>query len=191
MDSINYTNKVCSFTGYRPQKLSACLANGSLTLARVEEILRAEMLAMLDREFTTFMSGMALGSDMMFARIALELRERYTSALVKLVAVIPCLDHDKAWNPRDRALCREMIEQADERVLVSDRPYFDGCMQRRNRYLVDSCDEMLAIYDGQRGGTMQTINYAKGKGRKITIIDPSKCAIITLRESYETVKPIK
>jgi uncharacterized phage-like protein YoqJ len=59
-------------------------------------------------------------------------------------------------------------------------------MQKRNRYLVDSCDEMLAIYDGQRGGTMQTINYAKSKRKKVTIIDPSKEVIITLRESYNT-----
>jgi uncharacterized phage-like protein YoqJ len=190
MDSINYTNRVCSFTGYRPQKLNACLARSpsSLTLEDIESVLRRQMLEMLDAGFTTFQSGMAIGGDLMFARIATELREQYSSHLVKLIAVIPCLEHDKAWGESDRILCRELTAKADKVVLVSDRPYFDGCMAKRNRRLVDTCDEMLAVYDGQRGGTMQTINYAKGKGLKVTIIDPSKEKIIILRESLVSEK---
>ncbi|MCL2755227.1 MAG: hypothetical protein FWD35_05895, partial [Oscillospiraceae bacterium] len=73
-------------------------------------------------------------------------------------------------------------EAADEVILVSNSPYFDGCMSKRNQHLVNSCDELLALYDGQRGGTMQTINYAKKKGIRISIIDPSKGKLIILRE---------
>jgi uncharacterized phage-like protein YoqJ len=188
MESINYTNKVCSFTGYRTQKLNACLAHGSLTLADIEAVLKREMLSMLDRGFNKFLSGMAIGADMMFARLALELRDEYSSMLVKFVSVVPCLEHDNGWNLNDRLLCRRIIAEADENVLVSNTHYFKGCMAKRNRYLVDRCDELLAVYDGQHGGTMQTINYAKGLGRKITMIDPSKKALITLRESYEKIQ---
>jgi uncharacterized phage-like protein YoqJ len=140
------------------------------------------MIEMLDDGFTTFQCGMAIGSDLMFAEAALALKKRYSS-LVKFIAAIPCLDHDKCWNESDRLLCRKILEKADDVLLVSDSRYFDGCMAKRNRHLVESCDELLAVYDGQRGGTMQTVNYAKGRGIKVTIIDPSKALILTLRGS--------
>ncbi|MCL1831939.1 MAG: SLOG family protein [Oscillospiraceae bacterium] len=190
-NTLNYANKVCAFTGYRPQKLNACLSRGTLTVQDIELILRRQMLTLLDEGFNTFMSGMAIGADLIFARIALELQREYTPKLARLVAVIPCLEHDKNWGERDRIHCRELSESAYETVVVSNSCYFDGCMAKRNHYLVDRCDELIAVYDGQRGGTMQTINYAKGKRRKVTIIDPSKELIITLRESYETSKTIQ
>ncbi|MCL2071512.1 MAG: SLOG family protein [Oscillospiraceae bacterium] len=179
---MNYTNKVCSFTGYRTGKLRACLS-GLLTIEDIRDCLKSRMIEMIDEGFMTFQCGMAIGSDMLFAEIALELRQRYSS-LVRFVAVIPCLEHDKNWNEYDRNLCREMTEKADDVVIVSNTRYFDGCMAKRNRYLIENCDELVAIYDGQKGGTMQTINFAKGKGMKVTIIDPSKSMVITLRESF-------
>jgi uncharacterized phage-like protein YoqJ len=187
---MNYLNRVCSFTGYRTQKLNYSLARSSLNEQDVEEAMRAIMLQMLDRDFSEFRCGMAIGADLMFARLSLELRRKYPS-LVKFTAVIPCLDHDIRWNEADKRLCREITELADDVVLVSNVHYFNGCMAKRNRYLVDTCDELLAVYDGQSGGTMQTVNYAKGKGKKVSIIDPSRELLITLRESGRTKKPIR
>jgi len=64
-------------------------------------------------------------------------------------------------------------------------------MAKRNRYLINGCDELIAVYDGQRGGTMQTINFAKSSSIKVTIIDPAKEVIITLLESHKSEKPIE
>ena len=189
-DDMNYTNKICSFSGYRAAKLSSCLSESTLTMQDIEQCLKIRMLEMLDEGFATFRCGMANGADLLFAQIVLQLQKEY-HGLIKLVAAIPCLNHDKGWSEKDRALCREITEQADEKVIVSDSPYYDGCMAKRNRYLINGCDELLAVYDGQRGGTMQTINYAKGKNIKITIVDPSREVIITLRESQEFEKSIK
>jgi uncharacterized phage-like protein YoqJ len=186
----NYNNKVCSFTGYRSSKLNACISNSTLTIGDIEACLKSRMTEMLDEGFTIFRCGMANGADLMFAKIAIELRERYPN-LVEFIAAIPCLEHDKGWNEHDRRLCRELTASADHAVLVSDCHYYNGCMAKRNRYLINGCDELLAVYTGQRGGTMQTINYAKGSGIKVTIIDPSKELIITLFETGKTEKSIR
>jgi len=151
----------------------------------LKEILKSEMKKMLDRDFMTFQCGMAVGGDLLFAEIALELKREYAPMPIRFVAVVPCLNHDKSWNEADRLRLREISEEADDIVLVSNSRYYDGCMAKRNRYLVDNCDELIAIFDGQRGGTMQTINYAKEKRRRITIIDPSKSVKITLIEPME------
>ncbi len=40
-----------------------------------------------------------------------------------------------------------------------------GCMQRRNRYMVDRSSLLIAVYDGiPQGGTLNTLSYAMGKG---------------------------
>jgi uncharacterized phage-like protein YoqJ len=188
---MNYTKKSCSFTGYRTKKLNQSLYDSSLTVDGLFDCMKSLMTEMLDNGFSTFRCGMAIGADLMFARAALELREKYKSSLVRFIAVIPCLNHDQNWTESDRTLCREITGRADEVILVSNSHYFNGCMAKRNRYLVDNCDELLAIYDGQTGGTMQTINYAKGKGKKITIIDPSRELLVTLRESQRSERQIK
>ena len=33
-------------------------------------------------------------------------------------------------------------------------------MQRRNRYMVDHSSLLIAVYDGQSGGTRSTLEYA-------------------------------
>lgn len=38
--------------------------------------------------------------------------------------------------------------------------YVPGCMQQRNRYMVDHCDLLLAVHDGVSGGTQSTLTYA-------------------------------
>lgn len=38
--------------------------------------------------------------------------------------------------------------------------------------MVDHATHLLAVYDGQPGGTASTIRYARKKGLEITIIEP-------------------
>ena len=49
---------------------------------------------------------------------------------------------------------------------MSER-YVPGCMQRRNRYLVDHASLLIAAYDGSSGGTRNTIQYAISRGLDI------------------------
>ena len=44
-------------------------------------------------------------------------------------------------------------------------------MMRRNRYMVDRSSLLLACFDGQTGGTMNTILYAQRSGLKVILID--------------------
>ena len=68
---------------------------------------------------------------------------------------------------------------------VTSDDYRDGCMMKRNRFLVDTSQYILAVYDGQRGGTMSTINYAKKKKRTIIIINPTDFTRVELLHGNE------
>jgi hypothetical protein len=45
-------------------------------------------------------------------------------------------------------------------------------MARRNRYMADQASMIIAVFDGQPGGTRYTLNYAKKRGLSATIIMP-------------------
>ena len=44
--------------------------------------------------------------------------------------------------------------------------------------MVDNCDVLIAIYNGEpKGGTAYTVNYARRLGKEIVIIDPNSLTI--------------
>ena len=47
--------------------------------------------------------------------------------------------------------------------------YTRGCMQRRNRYMVDHASLLIAVSDGAEGGTRSTIEYAFRRG--VSVMD--------------------
>ena len=56
------------------------------------------------------------------------------------------------------------MDRCDFETVVQDR-YGPGCMQRRNRYMVDHAAHILTVYNGvPQGGTAQTLLYAIRKG---------------------------
>ena len=57
--------------------------------------------------------------------------------------------------------------------MVQDH-YSPGCMQRRNRYMVDHSALLIAVYNGQAGGTRQTLEYAIARGVPFLDIRPEE-----------------
>ncbi len=46
--------------------------------------------------------------------------------------------------------------------------YSKDCYMRRNRYMVDQSQRIIAVYDGRStGGTAATVRYAKGKDVRV------------------------
>lgn len=67
------------------------------------------------------------------------------------------------WEVRHKLRHDRLFTQADI-VTATGHEYNRGCMFRRNRYLVDNADLLLAAYDGQPGGTAMTVEYAMNIG---------------------------
>ena len=111
---------------------------------------------------------MARGADLYFCEAVLALREKYPG--VTLEAAIPCEEQAARWKERDRNRYFSIIEQCDLETMVQ-RHYTNGCMQRRNRYMVDHASLVLAVYDGMLGGTMYTLTYAMRQGVRVVTLD--------------------
>ena len=53
--------------------------------------------------------------------------------------------------------------------------YTNDCMLKRNRYMVEQSDLIIAVFNGiEKGGTWYTINYAKKSNKIIKLLDICK-----------------
>ena len=115
----------------------------------------------------TFYNGMAKGFDLVSAKIVLVLKEKYD---IKLVACVPYLNQEKYFSEQEKQTYYEILNQADEKVLITKK-YYKGCLLERNRYMVDRADCMVAYLKKDEGGTAYTVNYFKRKrGGKIYFV---------------------
>lgn len=157
-----------SFTGYRPEKLPFYSEDDPLCL-ELKARLNKEIKRLILDGAGEFHTGMAQGVDIWAAEEVLKLREEFTE--IKLNAVIPCPEQADRWSDESRARYQRILRQCDKRITIS--PHYDkNCMKKRNYALVDLCDILVAVFDGKKGGTMQTVNYAKSKGRVTVVLSP-------------------
>lgn len=57
-------------------------------------------------------------------------------------------------------------------LLMSDsKTYSPAVFQQRNRWLVDHSERVIAVFTRDRGGTKNTLDYARRKGGECIIID--------------------
>lgn len=47
-------------------------------------------------------------------------------------------------------------------------------MQKRNEWMIDNSDAIIAVWDGTPSGTANTIEYARKQGKPVLVIDPEK-----------------
>ena len=158
---------VC-FSGYRPAKLPWGYDEEDPRCAALKARLLQAAETACREGYRHFICGMARGVDTYCAELVLSLRQKYPD--ITLEAAIPCPDQPDAWTPAQRERWRDIVERCDYETVVQDH-YSAGCMQRRNRYMVDHAARLIAVFDGQEGGTRRTVEYAMRCGLEIVYID--------------------
>ncbi len=169
------SNTVC-FTGHRNQKLPWGFNTNDfrykLTMIETKNII--ENCILNGKEH--FISGMAIGFDMMCAEIVLNLKKKYPH--ITLECALPCKNQEIKWTKNIQKKYHKILKNADKIRCVFDY-YTKDCMQERNKYMVNSSSMVIALFDGQSGGTKKTIEYAKRQDKEIIVISPRTNKIIT------------
>ena len=94
----------------------------------------------------------------------MKLREQHPEISVE--AAIPYEGQADRWRSGLRARYLELLRRCDYQTLVQQN-YTRDCMMRRNRYMVDHANVLIAAYSGEPGGTMNTMLYAMRRGLDI------------------------
>lgn len=148
----------CCFTGHRPEKLN-------LPEAKVIAWLDAEIRKAIDGGFVTFISGMARGVDIWAAEIVLRLRDE--GHPIHLICASPFEGFERSWSDDWKQQYNDILRRADFVKYVS-KGYSRACFQIRNEWMVDHSARVIAVFNGEPGGTKNTIAYAEKEN--VTIV---------------------
>ena len=149
-------NQTCCFTGHR-----------KLPKDKIEQIvirLDREIDYLISQSVTDYISGGALGFDQIAASLIIAKKEM--GRKIHLIFALPCKDQDRLWNAQQRKFYRALLSESDEIVYVSE-VYTDGCMKRRNKYMIDHSAYCICALLRPFNGTDQTVKYARQKGLKV------------------------
>lgn len=153
---MDYEKKTCCFSGHRV-----------LPREGIEEI-RNELSMVIDeyikKGYNQFVSGGALGFDLMAARLVAE--KRKSNSGIRLVMILPCRDQHIKWSRHDRMEYEEILALADDVEYVCES-YCTGCMHLRNKVMVDNSQVLISYLTDYRGGTAYTVGYATEKEKEI------------------------
>ena len=148
--------KTACFTGHRkiPQEQYGDIAQ------RVKKAI----VYSIENGYCFFGAGGALGFDTLAAQTVLGLKKQYPQ--IKLILVLPCRNQTKGWRTEDIREYERIKSLADKVVYTSDE-YYNGCMLKRNRHLIDNSSLCICYLTEPHGGTAYTVRYAKENGLKI------------------------
>lgn len=163
--------KVCCYTGHRPKKFPFQYNERHPDCIKLKSFIKAETEKTIQRGYDLFVSGMAIGVDIWAAEAVLELKETYPH--IRLEAAIPCLHQERTWPESSQQRYRSIISQADIVHYVSREAYQPYLMIQRDKYMVDKSSLLIACFDGTKGGTKHTFDYAVKKRDRYRPYRPS------------------
>lgn len=145
-------SKTCCFSGHRilPKDFD-------------EKELEKLVYKSINDGFDTFLCGMALGFDTVCFKVLEKLRKDNP---IKIIACVPCESQSKFFKKKQKDEYERMLNCADEVIYVS-KEYFDGCMQERNRFMVDNSARLICYLNYGHGGTYSTVKYAVESGVEV------------------------
>lgn len=133
----------------------------------IQERLTSAISEAYDHGIRNFISGFALGIDLMAAQLVQSLKCNLPG--ISLTAAIPFEGQAERYNIYDKRVYRRLLELADKVIVLSDC-YYPRCFLDRDEFMVENASYLIAYYDGrEKGGTYYTVK--KARARDIPIIN--------------------
>lgn len=148
--------KTCCFTGHR------CISNDKILI--IKQKLRCTLINLIQNGYLYFGAGGALGFDTFAELTILELKKEYPN--IRLILVLPCINHTKYWNTNDVETYKYIKSKCDKWVYISNQNT-TNCIKERNKHLVDNSRCCICYLTKTYGGTAYTVNYAIKKGLNV------------------------
>lgn len=128
----------------------------------IQERLTSAISEAYDHGIRNFISGFALGIDLMAAQLVQSLKCDLPG--ISLTAAIPFEGQAERYNIYDKRVYRRLLELADKVIVLSDC-YYPRCFLDRDEFMVENASYLIAYYDDrEKGGTYYTVKKARARG---------------------------
>ncbi len=162
--------KTLSFTGLKPHKLPFGFNEDTPACFSLKIAIKKRLIELINGENVRhFISDMAMGIDMICAELVLELQENYPD--IMLEAAVTHKGQDLLWPQVYRERYRNILKRCAH-VYIAGKEYSNGLIEKRNKYMVDKSDFILAIWNEKSGKVGDFMKYAQKCKKPIIIFDP-------------------
>ena len=157
------------FTGHHPNSLPCGYNEEHPACLMLKKQLRRLIVGVIEKKNVThFISGFALGIDIWATETVIDLKDEYPN--ITLEAAIPCRNQASSWNVKRKERYEKLLSLCDEVTVLQDQYTYD-CMMKRNKYMVQKSDYVIAVWNGKPSGTGKTIRYAVDCGKPVYYVD--------------------
>ena len=171
--------KNCAVISHRPTRFKFKYKENNTGCKRLKKRLHDQFILLYEQGVRRFLIGGNLGADIWSGEILLKLKEQPEYGDIELVLILPHPDHDARWDQRSKDRLMFLLAHCAESVTVGTQANSES-YYKRNRYLIDHADCLLAVYDNDRtvrSGTGQTVQYAEKLGKPVVLIHPDTGAV--------------
>lgn len=157
MERINIDKaKTVAFSGHRH-------INSDVSILRKE--LTYTLRELYYSGYTTFITGGAVGFDLLAAEVVLELQQEFPD--IQLFCAVPYAGHHRYFSDEYKERYIHIADKATSNIILSPH-YYDGCFFRRNDCMIEHCSLLIAYYNQSfRSGTGYTVRRAEAKNISI------------------------
>lgn len=170
----------CAVTGHRPSRFKFKYSEDYSLCKKIKRAMFEQFKRLYDEQgVRRYYVGGALGVDMWAGELILRLKEQPGYGDIELVVVLPFEGHDAKWDERSKRRMAFLRRMCSDCVVIAKEDCRESYI-KRNCYMVDHADFLVAVYDNERNlrsGTMQTVKYAMQKERNIVLIHPDTAQI--------------
>ena len=169
---------VVMVTGHRPKSLGGFTVPNP-TEQWVRDTLRSLLVKLTSRRPNLVgISGMALGADQVFSEVCIELG-------IPWVAAVPFREHGQQWPRAAQKHYRQLMAHPTCKavVIVNEEIHYQvegsvrAVMHRRNDWMIDHSQLVLAVWDGSGGGTAHTWRGAQARQVPRIWVNPAEGSV--------------
>lgn len=151
---------ICTFLGHRKVYQSAIEARLD---AEIEKLLQT------DNEFLFLTGGMGQFDDMAASAVRAA-KCRHSEKCITLTLVLPYMSNRLNTN-------KEYYQSYYDQIIIPEElntAYYKAAIQRRNRWMVDRADIVIAYISRDFGGALASVKYAQKHGKPVINIAEKK-----------------
>lgn len=191
--------KSLAFTGHRPAQLGGYDENNPVAL-RIKSKLKELIFQSYESGYRKFITGMAMGVDQWAGQVVADMKNIHPD--IKLIAAVPFASQSSLWYPKSKQDWLNLLKSCDEIYVIDQQPdvfitldnlldlsktpnldakyLISYKLNKRNEWMVDKADSMLAVFKQTPGGTANCVQYAKSKGKRIISYNPDDESVTIL-----------
>lgn len=159
-----WKERTCSFSGCQELKQSQFVA--------VQSFLNREIDRCVSQGMTCFQSGGNSGFELLAALAVLQ--RKLISPQIRLEIVLSCKEQARDWNRLEMDLYCGILRLADG-IRYTAEHEFNGCRQKRDRYLADSSSRLICLAaSGEQERYL--LDYAEAKRVPVVLFTASDTA---------------